>query len=229
MIVAIHQPNYLPWMGYFHKMMRADVLVFLDDVQYTKGGYINRVRILSAKGARWLTVPVRVHLGQSILEVEPDRPDWKDSHLGLLRNEYRSAAKAGSILPELAEILEAAPQDSIAESNIAVLEAMAFKLDLKTKFLRSSDLATKGSGDDRLVEIVRTVSAGGTYLSGGGGAKYQDKDKFRLAGLGFDYVDFRHPVYEQGSGDFVPGLSIIDCVLRHGWEETRSLIEGSPA
>src|SRR3546814_3690829 len=76
MIVAIHQPNYLPWLGYFHKIARADVFVFLDDVQFSKNGYTNRVRILGDGAARWLTIPAAVHLGDPIGAVRPARPDW---------------------------------------------------------------------------------------------------------------------------------------------------------
>ena len=77
MKVAIHQPNYLPWMGYFHKMHHADVFIFLDDVQFTKGSHINRVKILSGKGPRWLTVPVvKVKLGQNIIDVRPSSNNW---------------------------------------------------------------------------------------------------------------------------------------------------------
>src|ERR1043165_5716491 len=88
-IVAIHQPNYFPWLGYFAKMARSDAFVFLDDVQYSKNSYINRVQI---KGKEWLTVPVSHHLGDPINRVQCADPRWRAKHLDKLRATYAKTA-----------------------------------------------------------------------------------------------------------------------------------------
>ena len=227
MIVAIHQPNYLPWMGYFHKMDRADVFVFLDDVQFTKGSYINRVKILSSKGPRWLTVPVTVDLGQKIVDVKPSQNNWQFSHIDLLRNEYFKTEYSSTILAELKEYLIAAPKTNIADINISIIKLLASQLDIKTSFINSSNLKVIGKGDERLVNLVKSVSADATYLSGKGGVNYQEPTKFYDAGLGFQYNEFMHPKYDQDVNEFEPGLSVIDCLVRHGWKSTSELIKNN--
>lgn len=226
--VAIHQPNYLPWLGYFAKIARADTFVFLDDVQFGKGGYTNRVQVLSAKGPRWLTVPVAAHLGDPIDRVMP-KPGWVRSHLDFLRNEYRRAAGFKAAWPELEAMLRTAPAADLAAVNIHLVTALAGRLGLACAFSRSSEFPVRGAADDRLVELTAAAAPGGSYLSGQGGAKYQDPAKFAAAGLGFSYLGFRHPEYSQGaaaSGGFVPGLSVADAVLNLGWDGAAALLAG---
>ena len=226
-LVAIQQPNYLPWLGYFHKIALANVFVFLDDVQFSKNGYINRVRILSNGTARWLTVPVSVHLGDPINGVRPARDGWTAAHLDTLKTVYGDAAAFRQIWPRLKEIYGNLPPGDLAASNRALIERIASELGLRCRFLASSEIDTGAmSGDDRLVRIVAAVVANGTYLSGKGGASYQDPAKFGAAGLGFRYTDFHHPVYDQGPGNhvFVPGLSAVDAVFRLGWSGAAELL-----
>ena len=226
--VAIHQPNYLPWLGYFAKIARADRFIFLDDVQFSKGSYTNRVQVLSAKGPRWLSVPVEVHLGDPIAKVMP-RPGWARSHADMLRNEYRQAAHFKAAWPELEAMLRAAPEADLAAVNIHLVMALAGRLGLKCVFSRSSEFSTTGAADDRLVELTAAVAPGGSYLSGKGGAKYQDPPKFAAAGLGFAYLGFSHPQYPQGEmapDGFVPGLSVADAVLHLGWAGAATLLAG---
>jgi hypothetical protein len=227
MIVAIHQPNYLPWLGYFAKIARADVFVFLDDVQYTKGGYTNRVQILAEAGPRWLTVPVGAHLGDAIRAVRPSRPDWARAHADCLRNTYRTAAHFQATWPELRDLLLAAPYPDLAEGNAWLIVALCQRLGLSCAFRRSSEFAAQGTADERLVELVRAVDPAGAYLSGRGGAKYQDPAKFAAAGLGFSYLEFSLPEYPQHvlpPSGFTPGLSLVDAILNLGWEGAARLL-----
>ena len=226
MIVAIHQPNYLPWLGYFHKIARADVFVFLDDVQFSKNGYTNRVRILGDGATRWLTIPAAVHLGDPIGAVRPARPDWRRRHLDTLRHFYNAAPAFGAVWPRIEEIYAGLPDGDLAAINRSLVEAIAGELGFACRFRASSEFETGDTmGDDRLVALVRAIAADGSYLSGAGGAKYQDEAKFAAAGLGFRYADFVHPVYDQGSGtDFIPGLSVIDAIFRLGWAGTAEMI-----
>ncbi len=228
--VAIHQPNYLPWFGYFHKIARADVFVFLDDVQYTKGGYTNRVRILSPKGPKWLTVPVKVHLGDLINQVFPIREDWPRSHIDTLRGMYDGAPAFRKVWPDVRGLLESVPVADLAAVNMHLVRGLAGLLGLSCTFRCSSDLELASASDERLVGIVSLVAPGGTYLSGRGAAKYQDPDKFAAAGLGFEYVGFQHPSYAQGVHpgveSFEQGLSVLDAVFHVGWERTADLVRG---
>ncbi len=225
MIVAIHQPNYLPWLGYFHKIARAEVFIFLDDVQFSKNSLTNRVRILGGDGSRWLTVPVSAHLGDRIDEVRPAREDWAARHVDTLGTFYRHAPFFGEIMPVLRDMLGAAATGTLAQINRRLVEGLARRLGLRCAFRASSEFETgQATGDDRLIRLVESVAPGGCYLSGRGGAGYQDPAKFAAAGLELRYTDFVHPAYEQPGTNFVAGLSIVDALFNIGWERTAALL-----
>lgn len=224
-VVAVHQPNYVPWLGYFHKIAEADVFIFLDDVQFPKNSFTNRVQILGNGAKRWLTVPVTVSLGDSIDQVLPAQPDWASRHLDTLAGYYRSARCFRSVWPRLQDIYAGSPAESIAAINRYLVESIARELGLGCRFTVASKTAVgEARGDERLVELVASVAPGATYLSGAGGAQYQDPAKFAEASLGFRYSSFQHPTYEQDGDEFVPGLSIIDAVMRLGWKDAADLL-----
>jgi len=231
MIVAIHQPNYLPWLGYFFKIARAEAFVFLDDVQFSKGSYTNRVQLLDAGGRlHWLTVPVSVALGDAVAAVRPARPDWPARHWDTIKGFYRQAPAFAAVAPRIrtwfAELDGTAP---LSETNQVLIRAIAEALGFGCRFVRSSVLAVPkpAATDDRLVHLTKALSPSATYLSGKGGAKYQNPEKFAAAGLGFRYSAFSHPRYDQGGDAFVAGLSVLDVLFRFGWRETHDLIESS--
>ena len=225
-VAAIHQPNYLPWLGYFHKIAQADVFVFLETVQFSKGSYTNRVQILRDGKPAWLTQPIKQALGQSIETVGFAEPDWPRRHLDTLHGAYRGAAFFREIFPNLEALLIDAPQDSLAAANRHVIEGLAARLGLTPRFVRDGRLGVgRTDGGDRLVALVDAVAPGAVYLSGKGGASYQDETKFAKAGLTLHYSAFAPRPYPQmGGGAFVPGLSIVDALFSLGIEGTRALI-----
>ena len=227
--VAIHQPNYLPWLGYFHKIAVADVLVFLDDVQFSKNSYTNRVRILADGKARWLTVPVTVHLGEPINRVRPAADDWARRHRDTVFGCYRRAQAFRQVWPRIEDMLGETPTADLAAINRYLVEALAAELALECRFRASSELGVEDkTGDQRLVALVAAVDPSGTYLSGRGGAKYQDESRFAEAGLGFRYAGFADRSYDQGGEAFVVGLSAIDAVMHLGWAGASDLVAGAP-
>jgi hypothetical protein len=228
--VAIHQPNYLPWLGYFHKIALSDSFVFLDNVQFTKGGYTNRVQILSPKSPRWLTIPVTVHLGDPIDTVTPSSSFWSQSHLDSLYAAYHGAPAFKSVWQEVKDMILSTSGSNLAVLNIALIKALCARLHISSAFRCASELSLTAQADDRLVEIVSLMAPGGKYLSGKGGAKYQDPAKFALVGLSFEYLEFIHPEYPQGAhlgrSGFITGLSVLDAVFHLGWKKTARLITG---
>lgn len=225
LIVAIHQPNYLPWLGYFHKIAAADTFVFLDDVQFSKNSYINRCRILGGDGPRWLTVPVSVSLGDPINAVRPARRDWTTAHFGTLRTYYAKAPRFAAVWQDLETIYGNVPDGTLDAINRYMVEAVAGLMGLSCRFVASSEIETgPARGEDRLIGIVKSFAPGATYYSGKGGANYQSTQKFRDAGLDLVYTDFEHPDYDQGRPDFCAGLSVIDCVFRRGWSGAAKLL-----
>ena len=216
----------MPWLGFFFKLASADFFVLLDDVQFSKGSYTNRVRISRSGQAHWLTQPVKVSLGEKILDVEFAKQDWRRSHIDALRNAYGLTSGANGIGRDLEELYDDLPCENLAVANRTLIERSAARLGLSTRIVNASTLGHfDKSGYKRLIALTRECSATATYLSGMGGAKYQDPSEFAAAGLGFRYGMFEHPVYKQGGGPFIPGLSVLDAALRLGWRETGKLIQ----
>jgi hypothetical protein len=225
LIVAIHQPNYLPWIGYFRKIAQSDVFVFLDDVLFSKGSYTNRVKVLSDGEERWLSLPVKVKLGNRIDEIEPAKSNWRESHLSSIRNYYRKSGYFAEVWPVLEKIILNAPESNIAEINGTIVEAICYALSLECTFIFSSKLNTVDlTGDDRLISLLTQISPDAIYLSGRGADNYQDINNYSTAGLGFKYSDFQHPVYPQPVNKFVPGLSVIDLAMNVGWKRSGEII-----
>jgi len=219
MIVAIHQPNYLPWLGYFYKVAQADKFILLDDAQYSKNSYINRARIKTPQGERWLTIPVKTagQFGQTIASMKTDmRQNWPEKHLKTLAANYRRAPYFEEVIALLNSTYLAVTDDTLlGELNIELIRSVCNYLDLRTELARATELGVTTLSTQRLVDI--SVALGGTqYLSGKGGLKYQDANLFAENGIALRYSDFEAAVYAQQWGEFVPGLSTIDALMNLG-------------
>jgi hypothetical protein len=219
--VAIHQPNFLPWLGYFDKMARADVFVLLDTValQKTGGHYTNRAQFLVGGEARWLSVPV-VHGTAARARIDrvtiADRGPWRRKLKMTLQQSYAQATHFAAIMPLVEAVLDMATE-RLCELNMAGISAIAERLGIRReKIRRASLLDVEGASTDLLIAIVRAVG-GDVYLCGGGAGAYQDDSRFRAAGIEVEYQDFRPVPYPQGRRDgFVPGLSAIDALMHCG-------------
>ena len=236
MIVACHQPNFLPWLGFFAKMARADAFVLLDDVQFTQGhnrhNWTSRVRIGTRQGPRWLSMPVRrTGLGpQRILDLATDPTDtrWLGKMLMSLDAAYRKTPYFAATLQPLMAILEK-HDGSVCRTNVALIDAIAEMLAIRTRRVASSALGIAGSGVERLINATRALGAT-TYLSGDGADDYQTEQAFHDAGIGLRKLGFAHPRYPQGPGaEFVPGLSIVDALCHAGAAATANLLREVPA
>jgi len=231
-VVAIHQPNFFPWLGYFDKIVRADVFIFMDNAQFPKTGgtWTNRAKLRIGGQPAWVTVPVvRAYHGTRLIremQINNTAP-WRDRLLGAIRINYARAPFFNAVFPLLAEWVKTS-SDSLSEFNVTTVRALAGALQLdQSKCVMGSTLTVEGRATDLLIAMTRAV--GGTaYLSGGGASGYQEDDKFAEAGVGLVYQDYRHPVYPQGhAAEFIPGLSIIDALMHCGVEGTGTLLKGS--
>ena len=229
MIVSIHQPNFLPWIGFFSKVLQSDVFVLLDNVQYTKNSFINRNRIKTPQGVKWLTVPVRTkaRFGQLIKEVEINKNvDWRQQHLKTLEMCYKRSKFFGLIFKNITDIYYKCSWSNLAVFNIELLNWLFSLLEINTKIILASQLNVKGKGTDLLINIVKAVN-GDTYLSGFGGVNYQNEELFKINGIKLRYYEFSHPIYPQLWGDFVPNLSIIDLLFNCGPSFSRDILMGN--
>ena len=234
-LVAAHQPNFLPWLGYFDKIRRADVFVVLDDVQFEKSGagtWTNRVQIRVAGDPAWITVPVvrAYHGTRAISEMQIDSgSQWREKLLRTIELNYRRAPYFDAVYPWLASLVRL-ESDSLLEYNMNAIQATLTRIGLaNTRLVASSSLDVRSRATERIIELVQ-VAGGDSYLAGGGAQGYQVDDRFAEAGLRLVYQDFRHPTYpQQGASQFIPGLSIIDALLNVGFEGTAELLRTGAA
>src|SRR5512136_1735832 len=168
MRVAIHQPQYFPWLGYLDKLDSADMFVVLDTVQFKKHEWQNRNRIRIKEGWQWLTVPIIDRFPERIDQVEVNpRADWSRKHRQALRLHYGRAPHWEPFGPALLAILER-PWARLRDLNVAILDLLCNQLGIVTPRLSASSLAAREEPTDRLIDLCRAV--GGTeYLSGESG------------------------------------------------------------
>jgi hypothetical protein len=226
--VAIHQPNYIPWLDYFFKIAHADKFVFLDSVVYPDSSFVNRNSIKTPNGPAWLTIPVirSGRRGQLIGEVETDYVQrWAGRHLATLRCNYGRAPyfKETLALLEPRYRVIAGNTRSLAEFNIGVICSIATHLGICTQFIRASELNVSGCKTDLLRDICRAIGAR-IYLSGTGAKSYQEDLKFEDAGITPLYSPFSQRSYSQLFGEFVGNLSIVDVLMNCGCQGTRRLL-----
>jgi hypothetical protein len=227
MIIAIHQPNFIPWLGYFYKMAHCDTFVLLDDVQYTKNSFINRNRIKTSQGELWLTMPVTTSgkFGQLINETILTQ---KELHvkkiLSTIKLNYSQAPFFQVYFGEFEQILQT-PNNSLSELNIELIRWICKKLEIHTQIVKSSDLHINSEleSTERLVAICQKLEAK-CYLSGMGAFKYQDDAIFNTNGITLSKNKFVPPVYQQLWKEFIPSLSILDTLFNCG-EQTIKYIQ----
>lgn len=222
LVVGVHQPNYLPWLGYFYKMSLSDIFVYLDDIAFPKGSFVNRNRICINNEAKWLTLPISRNLSTPIREARPAADNWIDKHLRSLEVNYRRAPFFSAYIDELAQVMRANRQESLSELNIALLSKIATWLGIGCVTFRSSDITTYGTADARLVELVTSVG-GRIYISGKGGANYQSNSNFESAGLELKYTNFVVDPYRQTAANFIPSLAVVDALFNIGAERIKEM------
>jgi hypothetical protein len=219
MKIAIHQPQYLPWLGYFDKLDSADVFIILDTVQFKKHEWQNRNRIRTKDkdGWQWLTVPILDRFPERIDQVEINgRTDWQRKHAQALRLHYGKAPHWEPLGPELLSLLERS-WARICDLNVAVLDLLCRHLGIAARRVMASTLSAREEQTGRLIDLCLAV--GGTiYLAGQTGAQYMDLGQFSAAGIQVHAQAYRHPEYSQRYTPFVSHLSVVDLLFNCGPE-----------
>lgn len=213
MRVAVLQPSYLPWLGYFDQIASVDAFVFYDDVQFDRNGWRNRnrIRTVSAEGWSWLTIPVLVQGFPKIIDVSIDaRTPWRHKHLATLKNAY-ARAPFRSLL-EAFDGFFASENTSLADVTIESVRVITQTLGIETPLYRSSELGIEGDRNTRLLAICEHFGAD-EYLSGVAAQAYLDIALFERAGIRVVWQSFEHPTYPQVHEPFVSHLSAIDALL----------------
>ncbi|RMF58708.1 MAG: hypothetical protein D6748_08065 [Calditrichaeota bacterium] len=227
-IMAMHQPNYIPWLGYFHKMANCDIFVYLDAVQFPRGrSFAARNRIKTANGVTYLTIPLQHPSGNegkaTYLEMKFADEKWKTKHLRTIQMNYKRAP----YFQEIYSIYEQCLMNyhDFVELNIGLIEAFGNYLGITSQRKRLSQILKNfGQKSQLIVDICQAVGAN-IYLSGtGGGREYNDENLLQANGIELRYDTFTHPTYPQLWGDFEPNLSILDVLFNCG-PRTREFIK----
>jgi len=225
MIEAGHQPNYLPWLGFFDKILRSDIFIIADNVQFERQGFQNRNRIKTQSGVKWLTVPIK-HVGRDLLISEIEianqaEPRWAEKHWQTLKHNYSKAPH----WDEFSGFFEEAYSQKwtmLIDLNLHLIKGFMKFFNIKTPLVMASSLKASGKGSEQIIAQCKELGAD-THLSGAGGHNYLDLKRFEEEGIKVIFQDFWYPVYPQLHGEFVPHLSAIDYLFCAGatiWKPT---------
>jgi hypothetical protein len=218
--IAVSQPTYLPWIGYFDLIDQVDCFVFLDSVQFEKRSWQQRNRIKTADGLLFLTVPVVVkgRFEQKIKDVEIESSFFARKHLRSIESSYRRAPYFARYFEQFAGIFETCLAGTrLAELNIQVIQWLCSVMGINTPLSRSSEIDEEGRRGERLLKICRGLGAD-CYLSALGSADYllDDIPNFSMCGIEVGFQNYCHPEYSQLFGPFQPYASAIDLLFNEG-------------
>ena len=229
MIVAIHQPNYLPWLGYFNKMARSDVFVLFDDVQLVRGkSFMTRNMVKTVNNVQWLTVPVKEKNELRLIMDAQIAQDgkWQKKHWRTIEVSYKKAPYFNKYEAKFRQIYDT-NWENLCQLNVALIELIKETIGIKTNLILSSEMNIESGGTEKIISIVKELKAD-QYLTGEGeGSKrYIDEDEFKKENIKLIYQRFKHTVYHQLWGDFVPNLSAIDLLFNEG-EKSLEILMGA--
>lgn len=226
--VAIMQPTYLPWSGYFGLMQSVDVFVLLDSVQFARRSWQQRNQIKTANGAQWLSVPVlsKGKRDQLICDVELDKSSgFAATHSRSIELSYAKTPHFKEFAVTLMPLLNNS-SSLLADMTIALILQLKAQLGIETRVLRASELDAKGTKADLLASLCEQIGAT-SYVSPPGSKDYLDEsDAFEKIGVEVQYYKFKHPEYPQPFGEFLPYMSIIDMLFNCG-ERSSAMLQGA--
>jgi len=231
--IAIHQPNFIPWIGYFMKIASSHRFVFHDNVEYTKSGFTRRTRIFAShtpEHTQWLTVPLRKHSDSSLikdLEVSQDKK-WIMDHLQKIKAQYSKTEYFTDIFPVIRDLYAGAENEiSLSKLNMNMVKKLTIYLGIQAEFFISSELPVSGKSGVYNLNLAKHL--GGTaYISGKGGQNYQDNLIFAENDITLENRNFQieaeNMIITKGMPPFNTGLSILHALMVAGPENTSKLI-----
>ena len=222
MITTIHQPNYLPWLGFFDKIIKSDLFIILDDVEYSKNCFINRNKIKTTNGDMWLSLPVLYKSSSNINEILLDNKQaWKRTHKNSIINCYSKSKFFKKYWPEIESYYDK-DYDKMVDITVPMIKLFTKILDINTEIVLSSTLDVNTRGSDRILDICKKVNAT-TYISGANGKDYLKKEDFVLNNINITFQEYSHPMYNQRFDNVIPYMSIIDLLFNEG-ENSKNII-----
>lgn len=225
-VLVAHQPAYLPWPGYFSRLLDVDRLVLLDHVQYTRGGWQNRNYVRGPRGEQLrLTVPVARQFGQPIRSARIADDRWRARHWRTLTDSYRHAR----YWPQWEHPLRAVYGRSwthLADLNQELIRLLLDAFGLRIELVRSSTFTPTGAKTDMLIDLCKTTGTRVLRVGTGAASEYLDAPLLARAGIEAEVATYSSPPYDQGPGPFTPGLSALDLLLHQG-PQARAILADS--
>lgn len=222
--VVIHQPDFIPYLGFFQRFLNADLFVVQDAVQFSKRGWTHRDKIKTQTGETWITLSLKKHphttsINQIFLS---ESEDWPKDHLNALSVNYRKAMFFDEIFPLVSNLYNN-PPSLMADFNMQTIELLMDLFDVRLPYVLASSLQASGRSNELLVAQLQEVGAT-HYLSGIGASDYMQPERFAQAGIEVIWQQFTHPIYPQQFGGFLPNLSSLDVLFNCGIAESRRIL-----
>lgn len=214
--ISISQPMLFPWYGMFEQILISDIFIFYNDVQFSKGSFVNRVQIKTSDGIKWLTIPLKkFSLGAKINEIEiNDEKDWKNSHIEFLKNTYKMHPYKNDVLEIVRKVYDTPTKNLYLISQKSISEILKY-LGIKKEFQNSFNLKNDFSGSERVYEIVKHYNSK-CYITGHGAKNYLNHSYFQQNNIDVQYMSYSLSKYNQRLGEFTPYVSILDLIANEG-------------
>ncbi len=223
--ICIHQPDFIPYIGFFNKISKSDFFVIMDNVQLSKSGWTHRDKIKTKKGVEWLTIPIKkINFKQKINEIKiSNDKDWKKKHLNLIYENYKDSKFYTEIIEVIKEIY-LFETSYLFEFNLNAINIILELLDIKTNIKLLNKIDAKGNKSFLLINILKSLN-GKVYVSGMGAKNFINMNEFEKNDLKVNFNNFKHPIYEQLHGKFICNLSIIDILFNCGIQSTKKIVK----
>lgn len=225
-IVVVHQPDFMPYLGFFDRLNKADIYVIFDNVQYVRSsrGWTSRDKIKTRNGERWITVytkkaPRDTAINQ--IEISYDS-DWREEHLNLIRENYKNCPFYGEIMPYILRLYDF-QCNYLMDFNLESIKMLMELFDIQIQLVKASELHPTGKNNTLIIDIMKKLGCR-RYLSGVGARDYYVSEPYEQAGIEVMWQEFEHPVYPQQHGDFIPYLSSIDLLFNCGIQRSREIL-----
>jgi hypothetical protein len=225
MILTAHQPAYLPWLGYFHKIALADQFVLLDSVQFEKNSFVNRNKIKTSNGPAWLTIPVQMkgHMEKRIADIHMDNTsNWKRKHWNSLLVNYKKAPFF-SRYADFFEVYYSSASDNLVEFISISTNYFFDELRIDRAASRLSELNISSKKQDLIIDLCK-VTHSKAFIFGSQGRDYADQSLFDSQNISIYFQEYKHPSYPQLWGNFEPYMGVVDALFNLGPERTREII-----
>ena len=216
MILTGHQPQFLGgYCGYIEKIASADVYIYMDEVEFSKNDFVNRNRIKTNQGEKWLTVPILYQGHAKIKDIQIDTSKrWQKKHLESIRQAYSKTPFYKQYEPFLSD-LYTRPWDLLADLNLHILEWILDELGVTTKIIKMSDRNFQGTKSDLILDMCLQLQAD-YFIFGAQGRDYAKPVDFHRAGISIEFQEFIHPEYVQPHGNFLPYMAVLDIMFQKG-------------